>query len=131
VITPTAEEANTYHAAIATSDDQLRGIERTRGRIRLLHEFIGSAQVASANSVPEKRTTLSFERLRQVMTVDLEALEQRESDLAAALQAALQERANLRSELENRLLRDRVAPLQALGKKPGEGEPRAEGAGVL
>jgi len=124
IVTPTAEEAREYFAAIATSDEKLRAIEQTRGRIRLLRQFVESARTASPDTAPAETNAPSFQHLQQTVKADLASFEQRESDLAARLQVALQERADLRSELESQLVRDRVRPLQTLGKEAGEAEPR-------
>jgi len=112
IVTPTAEEARAYFAALAGSDAKLRAIEQSRGRIRLLRQFIGNAREAALNP--------SFKPLQRAMEADLASFEQREVELVDRLQIALKERAELRSALAHRMQRDRVAPLQSLGKMPGE-----------
>lgn len=104
IVTPTMEEAKAYSLSIAASDETLRAIEQTRGRVRLLREFIESARAAAGEAA-----------LQETITSDLGTLETRERELAQRLSAALQERANVRAELEDRL-RERAASLQSLGK---------------
>ena len=115
IVTPTAEEARAYFAAIAESDEKLRVIEQRRGRIRLLRQFIESARGASLDP--------SFKPLQQAMEADLTSFGQREAELAGHLQITLKARAELRSALAHRLQSERVAPLQSLGEKPGEADP--------
>jgi hypothetical protein len=122
VVTPTAEEAKEYRAAIAASDDKLRAIEQIRGRIRLLRQFIEG--VASPGGSPDGKR--EPEPLQRALAADLASFERDEGDLAAHLQEALKERADLRTELEDRLRRDRVRPWQGFESKSGEAEPVQE-----
>jgi hypothetical protein len=120
-VTPTATEAIAYKTAIATSDEKLRAIEQTRGRIGMLRAFIESARAAFSAAVRGRPNDPAIERLQRAMAADLASFDQHESELAARVQVALQERLDLRVALENRL-HERVEPLRALGRKPGEVE---------
>jgi hypothetical protein len=107
VVTPTAAESREYLAAIAASDEQIRTIEQARGRTCLLRKFLGNAPRDGGD-------------LQQAIAADLAALDQQETEFKARLQDALQHRMDLRSELAERLVRDRVRPLETLGKESGE-----------
>jgi hypothetical protein len=131
VVTPTAEEANEYLAAIAASDAALRAIEQARGRIRLLRQFIESGRDATVGPTAADPDDALLARLQPAIAADFATFERLENDLAARLQVALRERADLRSALADRLVRDRVAPLRALGEKPGEAAARSEPGLVL
>lgn len=121
VVTPTIEEARGYLAGIAASDEQIRTIEQERGRGRLLREFIGNQDIAPA----------ADRHLQDAVGADMALLDQRGAALEEGLQQVLQQRANLRAELTARLVRDRVGPLEALGKKPSEPDPAGPGSGAL
>jgi hypothetical protein len=107
VVTPTAAESREYLAAIAASDEQICTIEQARGRTCLLRKILGNAPRDGGD-------------LQQAIAADLAALDQQETEFKARLQDALQHRMDLRSELAERLVRDRVRPLETLGKESGE-----------
>ncbi len=130
VVTPTAEEANEYLAAIAASDETVRAIEQARGRLRLLRQFIIHGRDASDLTAAARGDAL-IRSLEQAIAADLAAFAQQESVLEERLQASLQVRADLRSALEQRLRRDRVPLLESLGQKPAETEKPAQSGLVL
>lgn len=121
VVTPTVEEGAAYLVAIAASDEKLRSLEQLRGRVRLQRSFIQTAHTASASvaNVP------AVNGARQAMDADLKMIEQSEQALNDRMLTALQERAAVRTALEERLVRERVRPLEALGKKTEEARPSA------
>lgn len=116
VITPTAEEAARYLAAIADNDETLRAIEQARGTARLLRQFIASVGPAEGNGSSETAD------VQRAIAADLASLDRRQTVLDQRLQKALTERASVRTELEKTLTLDRVLPLQTLGKKAPEAE---------
>ena len=120
IVTPRAVEAREYLAGIVASDERIRAIERERGRVRLLREFIGNQDIAPA----------ADRDLQEAIRADMALLEERDGALETGLQQALQQRAGLRAELTTRLLRDRVRPLEELGKKPSE-SPVGPGSSAL
>ena len=117
IVTPQSEEARQYATAIASNDEMVRAIERRRGRVRLLSQFIESAENTSTGAALEKKSGQAAAVLHEAITRDLASLAQREQDLVALLQEALHERGKVRGELEERL-RDRARQLQSLGKPP-------------
>jgi hypothetical protein len=122
-VTPTVEEAAEYLAAIAASDARLREIEQARGQLRLLREFIALARAASPDA--GGKAAAGLQEVQRAMSADLATFERLENELGGSLQAALQQRADVRSTLVDRLTRDRVKPLQAIGKKAAAAEQSA------
>jgi hypothetical protein len=109
VVTPTVSESREYAAAISASDEKVRALVQKLGRIGMLRTFLGTKDGTSGE--------LAAGELQQAIDSDLAALKLREAEFNAGLQAALSERADLRSRLEEQL-KQRARPLQALGRNP-------------